>query len=48
MSNQNELLVLQANIILACERANFDENTRQMVEDALNKSIEALRNRIND
>lgn len=48
MSNRLAILEVQAKALLACELADFDESTRQMVEDALSKAIEEIKDKIHD
>ena len=44
MTNKEAIGVLCANVIFACDRANFAERTKKMVEDALDIAISALEN----
>lgn len=43
MTVQEAILILNANVIIACERAGFDSVTVKMIEDALDTIEDALK-----
>jgi len=43
MTVKEAILILNANVIIACERAGFDSTTVKMIEDALDAIEDALK-----